>query len=321
MKAQQISRDFVLGRVTEAAIFEFYLGVPVRLDSRGSSKPFRSPIRPDRYPTCVYFTTRWGTLYYKDRAGYFTGDCFRLVEFLYGLTFNDALRRISYDMKLIKEGISLPRKIINRPLRDSIVKYATIGIKPREWNLLDRAYWRAYFIRRVTLMKHCVFPVDTLVVNGHVNYMYDKSDPAYAYYFGEQKFKIYWPRRKKYRFLCNTDKLQRMWKIYTSPERLFITKSMKDVMVLYEMGHVAVAPQGEGHTIPEEFLTRARKAMNVVLLYDNDAPGKAATKAASERYDLDFILIPEDTETKDISDYVKSYGLEAGIELIENLLI
>ena len=326
MNAQQVSKEFVLGRVTPEEIFEHYLGVPVRLNERGSSESFCSPIRPDRHPTCSYFLTRWDALYFKDQAGYITGDCFKLVEHIHGISFGEAVRKIAYDMRLVEGELFAPRKKFERNLRaPSFAEYSTMGIKPRKWNMRDKKYWGAYPIKRSTLDHFRVFPVQVLVVDGRIKYMYDPQDPAYAYYFGNQKFKIYWPYRKLWRFICNTDLLQGLKQFRPLHGGInFITKSLKDVMVLYELEYPAVAPQGEGHTLPEKFLEKGLKEdLRFVLFYDNDEAGIEAVNIASKRYDLDYIMLPSELlelEIKDISDYVKAYGHEAGKEIIESLI-
>lgn len=55
---------------------------------------------------------------------------------------------------------------------------------------------------------------------------------------------------------------------------IVVTKSLKDVMVLYEYGITAIAPCSEN-----EFLTQAqydrlkKKYKQIYLFYDNDKPG------------------------------------------------
>lgn len=53
-----------------------------------------------------------------------------------------------------------------------------------------------------------------------------------------------------------------------------VTKSMKDVMVLYEYGIPAIAPCSENLFITDSQYERLKKKYKrVILLYDNDEPG------------------------------------------------
>lgn len=61
-------------------------------------------------------------------------------------------------------------------------------------------------------------------------------------------------------------------------EDLVITKSLKDVMVLYEYGISAIAPCSENEFVTESQYERIKnKYKRVWLLYDNDRPGLHAS--------------------------------------------
>lgn len=60
-----------------------------------------------------------------------------------------------------------------------------------------------------------------------------------------------------------------------SGDYVVITKSLKDVMVLYEFGIPAIAPISENCYLTEaQHAKLVRRFKHVVLLYDNDRAGK-----------------------------------------------
>lgn len=55
---------------------------------------------------------------------------------------------------------------------------------------------------------------------------------------------------------------------------IVVTKSLKDVMTLYEYGITAIAPCSENEFLTESQYKRLKnKYKHVILLYDNDNPG------------------------------------------------
>ena len=58
---------------------------------------------------------------------------------------------------------------------------------------------------------------------------------------------------------------------------LVITKSLKDVMCLYEFGIPAIAPCSENLFLTEnQYEKIKRKFKRIYVLYDNDKPGMSA---------------------------------------------
>jgi len=97
-----------------------------------------------------------------------------------------------------------------------------------------------------------------------------------------------------------------------------ITKSLKDVMCLYEFGICAIAPLSENQFITNsQYLRLKEKFKHIVLLYDNDLPGITGANKIHKQYpDLIVTIIPRNTNCKDISDYRKTYGYKETLDLI-----
>ena len=275
---------------------------------------FCSPLRDDRNPTCS-FQERPHGLYLKDFSGDFYGDCFDVVQRMYNCTFSKAMERIAIDFNII-DGVPAIRKTI--PKRDISNQKKIFEVKRREWTLGDKDFWFQFNITRKDLRKFNVSPIEILWVDDEVKYQYTPSDPAYVYYFGNSNYKIYFPHRKKYRFLSNGPHLQGWREINLATDSVIITKSLKDVIVLNKMGFEALAPPAEGAYInPDtiEFLTN----YDVTILFDNDEAGITWAKKNSQKYSLPYFYY-EENGVKDTSDLVKLKGLEEAKQIIQNYL-
>ena len=131
----------------------------------------------------------------------------------------------------------------------------------------------------------------------------------YAYKI-DDKFKIYRPLASKYtkwRTNLTNRNVQGLSEIpKEGGNLLIITKSLKDVMCLYEMGFNAIAASSETTFIPDDMLQSLRsKWKHIVILYDRDKTGMLESRKYSRQYKLDAIFVHKKFKAKDISDAVK----------------
>lgn len=282
---------------------EYYLGIPIQHGL------VRSPLRKDRRPTCGFIRSRKGELLFNDLSGDFCGDAVAVVARQQGLTYNQAVQYIAKDQGLV-DGTVKPITKKEYPIIDETP--AKIDVKLQEWSSDSLKYWSDYGISVETLKTFNVFPLSVIWLNNKV-YSLPKKYPVYGYYFGNNEWKIYWPHRKERRFITNTTAIQGMQqlKIYSgcSPD-VVVTKSLKDIMVFHELGIPAVAPQGEGQSVPAElFDTLDSMFDNVIVNYDYDHTGIRAMNKIRKEHNV-FCLSIKPPEPKDISDFVKKYGME-----------
>ncbi len=98
---------------------------------------------------------------------------------------------------------------------------------------------------------------------------------------------------------------------------LVITKSLKDVMCLYEFGIPAIAPCSENLFLTEAQYNKVKsKFKNIYLLYDNDLPGVRATNKIHKQYPELKCLLLNRNDAKDFSDYRKKFGYAKTLELV-----
>lgn len=104
-------------------------------------------------------------------------------------------------------------------------------------------------------------------------------------------------------------------------ESLIITKSLKDVMCLYEYGITAIAPCSENEFLSDSQYDRVKKKYKLVCVnYDNDSAGiHAMCKIKKQHPELKMLFLPRHGGDKDISDFRKAHGHKKTLELIEKI--
>jgi 5S rRNA maturation endonuclease (ribonuclease M5) len=316
--ATKITRELLLSKYSQETFFEHYLGVPVK---KGL---FRSPsiIRVDHRPTCSFYKNKKGVLIYKDFAGP-TFDFIGCVMYLFNCNYYKALRIIANDFGFIKAGEKNLPKISYTGYELKPTEHARIEVEIKEFSTKELLWWESFGISITTLKKFKVFSIKSVFLNGNYFTSSSESSPIYGYYggensSGEELWRLYMPTKRTYRFLSNwsSTMIQGAKQLPRSGDFIIITKSLKDVMSLYEFGIPAIAPNSE--TI---FLTAAQyeklqqKFKTIYLLYDRDLPGvKAANKIRKQFPTIKVLLMPN---TKDFTDYVKKYGLMKTFNLID----
>lgn len=98
---------------------------------------------------------------------------------------------------------------------------------------------------------------------------------------------------------------------------IVITKSMKDVMCLYELGVSAIAPCSENQFLTKDQYNRLQNHYkHIYLFFDNDLPGISNMRKLKKQFpDLICLKLNRD-DAKDISDYRKRFGYRKTLELI-----
>lgn len=97
-----------------------------------------------------------------------------------------------------------------------------------------------------------------------------------------------------------------------------VTKSLKDVAVLYGFGIPAVAPISENLFLTDSKYNKLKERFGKILLaYDNDIPGIHNMRMIRQKYEVSPIWIPRHYKAKDISDFYALYGRDKTLELIE----
>ena len=315
---QEITKELLLEHNNEETYMAYYLGITIK---KGL---FVSPLRVDHKPTCSFYRGR--QLYFKDFA---TGECLsfeNVVMKKYGCNYHEALKIIATDFGII-DG-SKPKIVPIQPIFKK-EKKTIIQIEAKSFTKEELEWWEQFGITKNILTKYRVYSCKTVFLNGRIESIYDSKCPSYGYYFGNEEgrelWKIYYPYRKNFRFIGNikTTTIQGYNQLPKKSKLLVITKSLKDCMVLYNLGIAAIAPQSETQFIEDNVLEVLKKRFkHIVLLFDNDQTGLEFTNKIKRKYKwITPMIIPLKYKAKDISDFYKAYGRDKTIELIKEGII
>lgn len=302
-KLSDITLDWILSRVTEYDIYAHYLG------QFKVGMIYNSPFRKDKNPSFgIFYSKRAKQLLFKDHG---TGDCGNVIKFvsLYtGITnYNDILLDIVNKLKITSDT-----KLVSS--KQYIASTETvIGVVRQDFTAEDINYWSQFNICINTLKKFNVNSIKYYLCNGIVKGIYKKENPMYAYKV-YNNFKIYRPLADKYTKWRNNlgqYDIQGFKQLPKTDNLLIITKSLKDVMCLYEMGISAISPASESTFIPDDVLDNLKKRFKHILIcFDRDTAGIKYLRKISLKTGLKPLLVHKKWNAKDISDAIKLNGFE-----------
>lgn len=298
-----ITLDDILSKVTEYDIYSRYIGhFKIGLI-------YNSPFRKDKNPSFgIFYSKKSGRLLFKDHGTGECGDVIKFVSLYTGITnYNDILNRIVKDLNITNNTVLKASKEYKIPTE------TVIGVVRQDWTDVDKQYWSQFGITINTLKKFNVSSIKYYLCNGIVKAIYKDTNPMYAYKVYNH-FKIYRPLADKYtkwrNNLTEID-IQGYEQLPESGNLLIITKSLKDVMCLYEMGYTAISPSSESTFIPDKVLKQLKKRFKRILIcFDRDASGVKNMRKISLKTGLNGFLVHKKYKSKDISDAVKNNGFE-----------
>ena len=297
-----ITLDYILSRVSEYDIYAQYIG---KFKVGGI---YNSPFRKDSNPSFgVFLSRKTGKLLFKDHGSGECGDVIKFVQILKGIyNYNDILVQIVKDLKVTNNTVL---KASTVPIHNETV----IGIVRQPFTERDIEYWSKYGISVPTLEKFNVNSIQYYLCNGIVKGIYKDENPMYAYKVFD-KFKIYRPYADKYAKWRNNlteYDIQGYAQLPKKGDVLFITKSMKDVMCLYEMGIPAISPSSESTFIPNDILEDLKKRFKrIIILFDRDPAGVRYSRKISLKMGLEAMFVHKKYNAKDISDAIKTNSFE-----------
>lgn len=289
----------------------------------------QSPLRTkDEHPSLsIFYMSHKSIIGFKDFGSGQSGDLYTLLSMIWNISREDVFKRIIQDYKdNIKTAKGKNRHILK-------VHKSDLKVTVRKWKSYDFEFWNTFGISKKFLEFGDIYPIS------HIHFIYkDKTAviPAdkYAYVYIERKdnkvtMKIYQPFNSQYKWFNNHDSsVWDLWdKLPESGETLIITSSRKDSLCIWENTNIpSVSMQGEGY-IPKKHVIQQLKDRfkNVYILYDNDYTkeenyGRMYGKTIADMFDITQIEIPEELESKDISDLCKNHGRDKVRQVIYQLI-
>lgn len=296
-----ISLKDLLEKVDDYDIYSYYVG------QFKIGKLFNSPLRSDdKNPSFAIFKGNGGGLFFKDHGSGEGGNSLKFVKLIKGIQTRDELER---ELLRIVRKMNPISGTVKRTYSNSVdSRPIDIGIVRQSFTDVDKKYWKQFHISLDTLKKFQVFSIKYFLCNNVVRGIYKEDNPMYAYKV-DDKFKIYRPLASKYtkwRTNLTNRNVQGLSELPEKGNLLIITKSLKDVMCLHEMGFNAIAASSETTFIPNDILDSLRnKWSHIIMLYDRDKTGMLESRKYSREYKIDAIFVHKRFHAKDISDAVK----------------
>ena len=298
-----ITLDWILSKVTEYDIYAKYIG------QFKVGMIYNSPFRKDKNPSFgIYYSKRTKQLLFKDHG---TGECGNVIKFVSLFTgkteYNDILSDIVDKLNITNNTKLVSSKQYIPPTE------TVIGVVRQEFTDVDINYCKQFNISINTLKKFNVNSIKYYLCNGIVKGTYKRENPMYAYKV-YNNFKIYRPLADKYTKWRNnlTDyDIQGYEQLPQKGDILFITKSMKDVMCLHEIGYPAVSPSSESTFLPKDVLEQLKtRFKRIIILFDRDVAGVKRSRKLSRETGLEAMFINKKFKAKDVSDAVKANSFE-----------
>lgn len=329
-KKYLLSKSRILSEIDEWLLYVFYL----ENDNLQLRTTYNSPIRDksdyDDSPSFSIFERSRGNdiceFKWKDSAKNIHGNIFELLERMFNIDSQEVLQLINRDFCILDDSKEVKvNRIVSRPAKKSETR---IRIKAKEFTKEAYEFWNQYYVTKELLEWKQVKLVEYIWYSDEQQapYSIPKGELVFAYPEYNKKYKtwhyqIYSPLNKdkqyKFRNCLRHNMLYGNNHLEFKTDTLIITKSNKDILVLKLLGYEAVSPRSETTPIKQKYIDWYKERYSrLVLLYDNDLAGKQAAAL----YDLDSIFIPEESLCKDISDYIKKFGVENTKELMRNLL-
>lgn len=337
---EDLTTTNILKKVSEYDIFKYYCKNFQKIDVK-----FSSELREDNSPSCV-ISEYGGKLWYKDFGIPDKAiDCFSYVMKKFNMTFLQALGIINLDLNLnlkpyIEHNLDLQyvglsnKQTINN-LKTNCSGYEAQQAKlftptQRKWLESDIRYWKnKYYIDVSRAERFGISPISKLQINDGKEFSLEF--PSYCYLVDWSKginyYKIYSPYSKSMKWLSNCKNYHYLGFNYLPwiGEKIIITKSLKDIVVLSLFNLPAIAPQSESQIISEEIYINIKKRFNnIYILFDNgvnDDAGIVGVKKNIEKYpDLIPIFIPDHYGVKDISDFIDLYRYKNTQKLLKTLI-
>jgi len=328
-----LTKEMIHQHISDVDIYSKYIDEEIKIGA-----VILSPLRKEKNASFGFFKGRSGEICFKDYL-LGAGDCFKFVQMKFNLTYFEAISKIAIDFEIPGNYIckSFAKTENNfsktQQSREQLLNNLTtlkLGKNRREWQLHDIVFWEQFGISINTLKKFRVEPVSYYHINNHV-IQADK----HAYCFTELKdgietYKFYQPFNEKYKWINgHNDSVWQGWDFLPAKgDDLIITKSLKDVMAIYEItGIPAISLQSETVTPKRHIFEELRSRFQVCyLLYDNDFNkevnwGQTFAEKLAVDLGLINIFIDDKYQSKDFSDLVKNTNREQAKEILTETMM
>ena len=311
-----------LEEVPREWVFEYYLNLKEKLTGQNIKMLSAFNVK-DKVPSMFVYQDG-GRYKFKDFSSGFQGDQIELVKslFNYDARFKAVNRILTDYQEYLKHNAPVHRGPIQ-----FYDKFKVVDFEMRHWNTLDQKYWTQFKIGSGILSQYNVVPLEFFTMSktepdGSIT-SYKFSRPyVYGYFRNDgELYKIYMPKVPEKKFIKIQNYTQGMDQLKYDSKYLLIVSSLKDLMSFKKLGIgniECIAPDSENTMIGESTVSVLSKRYNsIIVLFDNDEPGIKAAQRYTDKYGIKSINLDL---SKDLSDSVKDYGIEAVRDKLLSLL-
>ena len=294
-------------------------------------KNISSPLRTgDSVPSFQIKQTSSGNWVFRDYGGVQqTGNAIQFIQERYGLSFIEAMEKITQDLGL-REKVKDYKAIVKNisPVKKSdYVPNIEFNIIP--FDSKGAAYWNSYNLPIDFLEANNVFQVGLWAIDKKIQKK-TEDEVVFAYVPKDLQNKVKIlrigpnvPKEDKWRTNLQNTYLWSYWKYKDNPVKdLFIAKSYKDELVLKFLGYDVISLQSENAKVLLE--NNVEKidilAKNKYMVMGSDPQGRQTRIEICRKTNWDYFetdkYLYDRYQMEDPADLVKEFGLEC----LNNLL-
>jgi hypothetical protein len=294
-------------------VFEYYLNLKEKLIGQDIKMLSAFNVK-DKVPSMFIYCTG-GVYKFKDFSSGFQGDALELVKALFNLSSRGhAANKIINDYQEYLLHNDVPA-VVEFKFHD---KFKVVDYEMRHWNSQDSKFWTSFRISSTLLAKYNVVPLAYFTMekkeeDGSITSFKFTKPYLYGYFRQDgELYKIYMPKNLDKKFIKVQNYVQGIDQLKYEAKYLVITSSLKDLMCFNKLGIgnvECIAPDSENTMIGESVMGKLSKQYSkIIILFDNDEPGIKAAQRYKDKYGYDYVILDM---SKDLSDSVKDYGIEA----------
>jgi hypothetical protein len=294
-------------------VFEYYLNLKEKLIGQDIKMLSAFNVK-DKVPS-MFIYCNGGFYKFKDFSSGFQGDALELVKALFNLSSRGhAANKIINDYQEYLLHNDVPA-VVEFKFHD---KFKVVDYEMRHWNSQDSKFWTSFRISSTLLAKYNVVPLAYFTMekkeeDGSITSFKFTKPYLYGYFRQDgELYKIYMPKNLDKKFIKVQNYVQGIDQLKYEAKYLVITSSLKDLMCFNKLGIgnvECIAPDSENTMIGESVMGKLSKQYSkIIVLFDNDEPGIKAAQRYKDKYGYDYVILDM---SKDLSDSVKDYGIEA----------
>lgn len=320
-KKEAITLDFLFSNLDDLQVYRRYIPTTFLIGAA-----FCNPFRKDKNPSFCIHKRNDGHLHHIDYADdFWSGGCVDLVKQKFSITTKEAMEMIATDFGISNYEIQKYNETHRDLIKTSANRQGSIiMVTAGKWTKEGLEYWRNYGIDKKTLKQEQIYQVKEWSLN-RTKMLIRENELCFCYHFPDNKFKIYYPQRKKNaepkKWYCNvkTSYIEGLENLHKS-NTVILTKSRKDRIVLQRIlpKVVVINSQNESRSSFSKNTIDLLKDKDVYINFDCDPPGKKSSLALTTELGYRHVNVPdymlEKEGIKDFADWQRLRGNDKEIK-------